>query len=171
MKNKKRSVMRVLIKVSSFIVLSVFPLLVVSADQTELKEGHPPQSMTSKATTSKENSKYDQLINIVESIQLTRQDLDELKASLAGTKDDLEIKQLNQDKAKLSESIKQLRRSLESVATGTAEIEIFDDRPSKKFDWQADLLEIFRPVIFELKQMTERPRVIEKLRNDKVSLT
>ncbi len=171
MKNKKRNVIRVLIN-ASFIILSVFsPLVVSAADQTELKKGHPPQSLTSKATTSRENNKYDQLINIVESIQLTRQDLDELKASLARTKDDLEIKQLNQDKTKLSESIKQLRRSLESVATGAAEIEIFDERPAQKFDWQADLLEIFRPVIFELKQMTERPRVIEKLRNNKVSLT
>lgn len=58
----------------------------------------------------------------------------------------------------------ELLSSIEKIATGGIELDLISDQKSQGFDWQKELEEVFKPLIYELKNLTERPRNIERLR-------
>ena len=61
-------------------------------------------------------------------------------------------------------------KNFQSIATGI-ESEIFDQTSKTEFNWQTELQEIVGPIIEELKNLTARPREIERLRQDITTYT
>ncbi len=62
-----------------------------------------------------------------------------------------------------------LRASFESIALSGLDLSLFDDARSaqQEFNWQEELLTILRPLFSEMRQLTERPRTIERLRSER----
>ncbi len=65
----------------------------------------------------------------------------------------------------LEQQIERLDWDFESIATGV-DLEVLAARPAKTFDWQQEIQEVLGPLIEELKNMTARPREIDKLRRE-----
>ncbi|MCB1741305.1 MAG: hypothetical protein KDK91_13100 [Gammaproteobacteria bacterium] len=64
----------------------------------------------------------------------------------------------------IGEEIANLRSTFEQLATGGADESVFTTEPAQKFDWQAEIVEISKPIFDELRALTEKPRQIERLK-------
>jgi hypothetical protein len=89
-----------------------------------------------------------------------------LKKMLKTEADTVTQEQMQQDLAAAEDIILGIREEIISLSTGGAQL--FDEPPVVKedFDWQRDLEKIFEPLLDQLKQISERPRLIEKLEAD-----
>jgi len=61
------------------------------------------------------------------------------------------------------DNLKQLQDSFKTFVTGGVDFSVKEDM-NKKFDWQKELVEIVQPLIGELKDITNKPRQIAKLK-------
>jgi hypothetical protein len=80
---------------------------------------------------------------------------------------DLVVKeQLQQELTSAGDVIIGLREEMISLSTGGAKL--YDEPPvvKRKFDWRKDLELIFEPLLDQLREISERPRVLEKLEFD-----
>ena len=57
-----------------------------------------------------------------------------------------------------------LEASFEQIAVNGLDLSVLKNTQSEKYDWEAELVEIVRPVIGSMKSLTEKPRRIEALR-------
>ena len=64
----------------------------------------------------------------------------------------------------IGEEIANLHATFEQLATGGADKSVFSAEPAQKFDWQAEIVEISKPIFDELRALTEKPRQIERLK-------
>jgi hypothetical protein len=89
-----------------------------------------------------------------------------LKKLLQGESDEQSLEQIRQDIVAADDIIKGIRDEIISLSTGGAKL--FDEPPVIKddFDWQRDLEKIFEPLLDRLKEISERPRLIERLEAD-----
>ncbi|MBD3308623.1 hypothetical protein GF339_19535 [candidate division KSB3 bacterium] len=65
----------------------------------------------------------------------------------------------------LSLQLEALERDFEEISTGV-NLENFKQKPRTRFDWKEEIQDILGPLIEELKNITARPREIERLRNE-----
>ncbi|HLB30618.1 MAG TPA: hypothetical protein VJN91_03735, partial [Gammaproteobacteria bacterium] len=66
--------------------------------------------------------------------------------------------------------IDNLRGSFENIALGGLDLSVFDaEGQEERFDWQQELQVVLKPVFQQLRQLTEKPRQIERL-NGQVSI-
>ncbi len=75
-------------------------------------------------------------------------------------------KQLEQELASIEDVISGLRDQIVTLSTGGAAL--FDEPPvvKREFDWRKDLELIFEPFLDQLRELSERPRAVEKLQSD-----
>lgn len=66
---------------------------------------------------------------------------------------------------KLKSMLKENKQDFEKVAAGPG-IKIYDKMAQEKFEWKDEINTLLLPLIQELKKMTDRPRQIEKFRNE-----
>lgn len=95
---------------------------------------------------------------IAEQIRVLKQERDrakseEEKAAANGALDQLRTK------------LADIESDLESIATGV-DMESFLSKPKEKIDWKEELLTLVTPLLSELKQATDRPRQLERLRGE-----
>ncbi len=64
----------------------------------------------------------------------------------------------------LPKNIDRLNSTFEQVATSGIDVSVLSEQPAEQFDWKQELLEITKPLISSLKDLTEKPRKIENLR-------
>jgi len=108
-----------------------------------------------------------QLGVIKDSIVAANKELSAVETKLAKAKNDVSKTKLTEKRTKLLEKIDDLYLKFEAAVTGGVRISDYDKKEEKQaFDWQAEVLEVFKPMIAELKVLTERPRAIEKLRGE-----
>jgi len=139
---------------------------VISADEVAETSGVVPTPET------KINGAKQQLIELISTTESAQQELADVKMALTKTKDELDTKALIQQRDKLSARIQDLQKNFEVIATGGVDLDAFEqNQKTAKFDWQEELKEVFRPILNEMKRLTERPRAIEKLRTEKTVLT
>ncbi|NJN46528.1 MAG: hypothetical protein HC808_08675 [Candidatus Competibacteraceae bacterium] len=55
--------------------------------------------------------------------------------------------------------------SFERIAVGGLDLSVFSEEPEAVFNWQEELIEITRPVLSSLRELTDKPRKIEQLRS------
>lgn len=108
----------------------------------------------------------DQLSAIVQSLQEKRQQRKALQQQLAKVAEEDEKKDLQQEIDDLKTDIKQLNQSFEQIIIGGLDLDPFSDVPEQPFDWKEELILATKPIIDALKDLTEKPRKIEKLRGD-----
>ncbi len=90
--------------------------------------------------------------------------LAELRRATRGqNKDDIDEEQVRAIEILVRE-IAQLKSSFEQLALGGLDTSLLAPVESKPYDWQAELLDVIKPVLASLKDLTERPRRIEALR-------
>ena len=87
-----------------------------------------------------------------------RQDLKKNKG-IADKKIIEEIEQVSLD-------LQSLQTALEMLATGGADLSLFNEKTEEKFNWRDQLESVFEPILIELRRISERPRKIERLRSD-----
>ncbi|MDH5785864.1 MAG: mechanosensitive ion channel [Chromatiales bacterium] len=93
-----------------------------------------------------------------------RQEMEALRKELATTKSEERKAHIEQRLTELPKSIEALNRSFEQVALGGIDMAVFSEQQEEQFDWKEELLEITRPLIGSLKEITEKPRKIEQIR-------
>jgi len=123
---------------------------------------------TQAAAVSNTNpSKWQHLETLVNTIDSTRKQLAERRSELRQSEDERERKRLSQEIDQLSFDLESLTTAWEMMATGGAVLDIFGEKTEEAaFNWRDELQSVFEPILVELRHLTERPRKIERLRND-----
>ena len=106
------------------------------------------------------------LISLKQTLQDKTQEKRSLQRELKAEKDQIIRAQLQQELTAAEDIIQGVR--VEVVNLSTNGIALFAEPPveNEKFDWKKDLQEILEPLLEQLGDITERPRIIEKLRAD-----
>jgi len=112
----------------------------------------------------------EQINSIILSIEETKKSIKLLGKQIITTTLDSDKKSLIGQRQLEQEKLNKLRNALEQIATGAVDLAIFERTLKDDFSWQEELKEIFRPIIYELKKITEKPRKIDQLRNTISSL-
>ncbi|MBF0264074.1 MAG: mechanosensitive ion channel [Gammaproteobacteria bacterium] len=86
------------------------------------------------------------------------------------TKEAEDVNDIKLQRQELKKLINQLDLTFEQVATGGIDSSLFEQKAVPEFDLNKEIVQITRPVIDSLKKLTEKPRLIEQLRNKIKSL-
>ena len=112
-------------------------------------------------------AKWQHLETLVNAIDSTRKQLVERRSELRLSEDERERKRLSQEIDQLSLDLESLQTAWEMMATGGAVLDMFGAKTEEAaFNWRDELQSVFEPILVELRRLTERPRKIERLRND-----
>lgn len=126
----------------------------VSESQSQVQSQPQPQLQQARQ----------QLQDIQKSIQEKRSHIEQLRKQLASEKDDGERRDLERRIDREETDINNLRRSFENIAQGGVDLSAFDPASQdEQFNWQQELQLILKPVFQELKELTEKPRQMERL--------
>ena len=105
-----------------------------------------------------------QLIEFTGIISLQHKILKDLRAKLDQNPTQLTKIALEGQVAESEKILKNAEVAFESIVTGGFDLENFKEVPDQSFDWQSDLIEIIQPIFQSLKDLTEQPRAIERIR-------
>ena len=130
--------------------------IIEQADQTE--------SSASQETENKKKELKTQLIELSEIIKLQQKILGDLKSKLDQNPTELTKVALEGQISESERILKNAQTAFESIVTGGLDLENFQEMPDQSFDWQSDLIEIIRPIFQSLKDLTEQPRAMERIR-------
>jgi len=145
------------------IIAVICPLVLLTSPGHALEQITEPVSGTQ---THQLQQTRQQLQEIQNSIQEKRASIELLRRQLKQEKGDAERRDLEWQIEREETDISNLRRSFENIAIGGVELSVFDpDQQDKQFDWQQELQQILKPVFQELKELTEKPRQIERLKS------
>lgn len=107
------------------------------------------------------------LASITQSLNELGARADQLRRKLAAARDDVQREDLNAQLTRLEAQRRALRATFQRIALGGLDLTPFEEQASQKdFNWQNELLSILRPLFFELRNLTERPRAVERLRTE-----
>jgi len=106
------------------------------------------------------------LLQLKEALSRKEKEKISLERQLKTEQDDVVKEQLQQELTSASDVIIGLREEITSLSTGGARL--YDEPPvvEREFDWRKDLELIFEPLLGQLREISERPRVVEKLESD-----
>jgi len=108
-----------------------------------------------------------QLTVLKDSIKATEKEIAKLEAKIPKAKDEASKNKLVEKKTKALEKLDELHLQFEASVTGGVRLSDYDKKEEDlPFDWQSEVLEIFKPMIAELKSLTELPREIEALKSE-----
>lgn len=108
----------------------------------------------------------EQLRAILETIQAVEAERTAINRQLRRTPNVDEAQKLKEQAEQFTRRLQDLQISFEELATKGLSTVDLKPKPATQFDWQQELEEVIRPLLDELKQLTERPRTIERLRGE-----
>jgi small-conductance mechanosensitive channel len=150
-----------LVKRSLLVVVACCALVLPGARGQVQEQAAEPAS----EAPSQEQQTRQQLQGIQKSIQDKRALIDQLRKQLKRETDEGERRELESRIEREDAEIGNLRRSFEDLALGGVDLSVFDpERQDEVFDWKNELQLILKPLFQELKELTENPRQIERLR-------
>jgi predicted nucleic acid-binding Zn-ribbon protein len=127
----------------------------------------PTEGIVAGADESAAPSRQDQLTEILESIQAAESERDQIRKRLKAATAEVDVKELEADVKRLTQRLEELNTAFEETATGGATVEKLEQQlEPKAIDWKQEIEDIIRPLLQEVKRMTERPRTIERLRSE-----
>lgn len=113
-------------------------------------------------------SQEEQLQTLLDTIKEVEAERTALNQQLKRTADAGTAQQIKEQLEPLEQRLQDLNISFEELATGGLNTATFSQKPEEtSFDWQAELEDIVRPLLEELKQLTERPRIMERLKSER----
>ena len=104
------------------------------------------------------------LRGIIQSIEAVQEQISQKETELEHAETNEQKISISNEIQELSQRLTGLKRNFESIASGV-DLEKFEARPAKTFNWQEEIQVIVGPIIEELKAITARPREIEELRS------
>ncbi|MGF1644692.1 MAG: hypothetical protein ACFCUJ_13710 [Thiotrichales bacterium] len=117
-------------------------------------------------------SPQERLAAILASIKVAEAERAELARRIKSAGVGADVTALEEDLRRVGRRENDLRIAFEELATGGVTVGALDEAAqAKPFDWKAELEDVVRPLLEELKRMTERPRTIERLRSERESLS
>ncbi len=151
-----------------FLVIALALLTQVSMAREDAVSPAVPPSVQSAAEgpTAAEQELEQNFLALIESITNVKNELIELKRQLRAAQDDVDKKKLTGEIDKLTLRQEKLEIALEEFALGGVDLDLFRELPDTKFDWKKELQDVVKPLLIELKKLSERPRMIEKLRSE-----
>lgn len=127
-----------------------------------------PVTMATAQSTesfSSEESLYELLVTIKE----TEKERAALSEQLKRTSDPAGVQQIQEQLESLNQRLLDLKNSFEETVTGGLSLATLARKPEEApFDWQKEIEKIVRPLLDELKQLTERPRKMEQLKSEQI---
>ncbi len=123
-----------------------------------------PIEKTDPATT-ESNATLATLQDVITSIGILQQDLSENEAALKKATTDEKRAKIVAEINRLTTLIDLRAKEFDAIASGY-DVEAVADKPGKSFNFKDEIQEIIRPLVDELKNVTKRPRDIEKLRKE-----
>lgn len=122
-----------------------------------------PVSAQPVASPSPEES-LQELLTAIKEIKKERAVLNQ---QLKRTPDPAAAQQIQEQLDPLDQRLHDLKHSFEEMVTGGHNLATLIKKPDDTpFNWQQELEQIVRPLLEELKQLTERPRLMERLRSE-----
>jgi hypothetical protein len=113
-------------------------------------------------------SSEDALLVLLDTIKKIEADRASLERQLKRTSDTAASQQIQEELQSLDHDLQDLRNSFEEMATGGLSISTLAKKSKDApFNWQQELEDIARPILDELKQLTERPRLMERLKSER----
>jgi len=111
-----------------------------------------------------------QVRELTREIDESKSELQLLEEQIAKTSATDELEALQLDREKLQSRLEDQIGTLEQIATGAVDLSLFDQPSDQEFSWQSELREVLKPLLYEIKKLTEKPRQLELLRTRKSSL-
>ena len=143
-------------------VLVVLLLAPLSSMAEEVAE--PAASANNGSATDENWAQFQNLLGVIDS---TRRALIERQSEFKNAITDKERARITQEVEQVSLDLQQLQLALEMMLTGGADITLFRSKnEEEKVDWRAQLESVFEPILVEMRRLTERPRKIDRLRNE-----
>lgn len=105
-----------------------------------------------------------QLHEINQALADKRAQLEELQTKLQ-TAEDIDKAKISERIAELRKSVGELETAFEKIAVSGINLRYLDDAEEPDLDWRDELTQIARPILSSLKEATEKPRKIEELRS------
>ncbi|MGB5063269.1 MAG: hypothetical protein WBQ37_05845 [Candidatus Competibacter sp.] len=128
----------------------------------------PPETApATQAQPAAAPSREEQLQTLLDTIQEVENEQANLNRQLKRTPAPAEAQQLNEQAAQITSRLKELQASFEEIATGGSSSAELQQKTETTFDWQQEIEDVVRPLLDELKRLTERPRMIERLRSER----
>lgn len=113
----------------------------------------------------KKEALFKKLNDIVNKIKLQKKALDEKLSLLKKAKTEQEKRGIQAEIDEISQSITEQEQSFEMILAGGQELSNLKSKPESSFDWQEELIEILKPILNELHEMTEEKRKLVNLQN------
>ncbi|MDQ5908880.1 MAG: hypothetical protein QG599_973 [Pseudomonadota bacterium] len=115
-----------------------------------------------------EPSLEEQLQILLDAIKTVETDRAALDRQLKRTTDGQAAQQMKMQLESLQQRRRDLQISFEELATGGLSTTVLDAPAAPEFNWQREVEDVVRPLLDELKRLTERPRTMERLRSERV---
>lgn len=107
----------------------------------------------------------DRLAEIRKQMLDRQTELQSVRAAIKDETDEDARAELQRRADELLKTIDRLNNTFEQVATSGIDEAVLSEQPPQEFDWKEELLQITKPLISSLKDLTEKPRKIENLRS------
>ena len=132
-----------------------------------ISSGLSAQTSGQGQTSAPPGEAIERLNAIQESLANKREQLGELQNQLKASEEGSKKTELEEQIAALEQDIKEFNQSFEQIVLGGIDMTVFQEQPSEQtLDWRKELTEIVRPLLDGLKELTEKPRRIDKLRTE-----
>lgn len=138
--------------------------LLMSAIHAESTDPATTRDIETAEAASPEEFLHELLVSIKEA----EKERAALNQQLKGTTDPEAVEQIKEQLEPLDQRLHDLKHSFEERVTSGLSLSILARKPEDApFNWQKELEDIVRPLLDELKQLTERPRKMEQLKNER----
>lgn len=142
-------------------------LLLLAAIPLSAMAEQAPLEAAAEKNGAIDDENWSQFQNLLNVIKTTRQALIERRSELNTAVTDRERVRITQEIEQTSLDLQQLQLALEMMLTGGADISLFRAKTEEeKIDWRTQLESVFEPILVEMRRLTERPRKLERLRNE-----
>lgn len=146
--------------------LIVVCLLLTLSPFGHAREDNAPSSEPTAEERAQLQQSRQQLQDIQQSLLDKRTQLEQLRGELEQAVNETEGQELQEQITQLEADLINLRQAFENIALGGIDTGTFSQSDQEQeFNWQNELQQILKPLFEELKDLTEKPRAVERLRS------
>lgn len=136
----------------------------LSAQPADAPPEAPPEMTQPPAEPPSLQEQMGTLLDTIKTVEAERTALDR---QLKRATDPNVAQQLQTQREPLDQRLRDLKSSFEELATGGLNSAALELKSAPAFNWQQEMEEVVRPLLDELKRLTERPRAMERLRSER----
>jgi hypothetical protein len=127
--------------------------------------GESPNDQQAQLNT-KLQSSIENLMIIQRSIEANRKTIRELRTQLQKLEDTAEKAEIEQKIERLNKDVASLQLAFNHIALNGTNVSALTEQPDIRINWKDELEQISRPLLSTLKELTAKPRELDKLRRE-----